>query len=306
MEIQPLPAQLLDRTTVLDAMPSVALDHHEFSLPTASAQSVELDLNSPERLRDVLRFYLSHSPPDHALWKTIEWRLFRKYSYPDPVLDLGCGDGIFASQVFDQPLASGIDIRHRRVRKARRTRMYDLAVTGDATMMPYAAESFATIFSGCAMEHVPPMPQMLAEIARILKPGGRLITTVPSGYFPEYLFVPTVLRRIGLGFAAARYDKLITRLLTIAHMYHPSTWERLLEEAGLELVEARHFLPRDTTAMFDRLLIAGNVLQPVTRLLRGTPIHRRYVDCLMTLLSPYIDSDAHTGGALLLVARKPR
>jgi len=104
---------------------------------------------------------------------------------------------------------------------------------------------------------------------------------------------------------AEAYGKLITRQLTIAHMYHPPTWERLLEEAGLELVEAHHFLPRDTTALFDRLLIVGNALQPASRLLRGTPFHNRYVDYLMTLLTPYIDSDAHTGGALLLVARKP-
>ena len=254
---------------------------------------------------DVLRFYAAHSPPDHVLWKTIEWRLFREYTYAPPILDLGCGDGLFAELVFDQPLASGIDIRHQRVRKARRAGVYDLAVTGDATMMPYAGESFATVFSGCAMEHVPPMPRMLAEIARVLKPGGRLITTVPSGYFRDYLFVPTVLRRLGLNVLAARYGTLITRLLTIAHMYHPARWEQLLADAGLELVEARHFLPREATALFDRLLIAGNLLQPVMWLLRGSWLHRRYIDWLVARLLPYVDSDARTGGALLLVARKP-
>src|SRR5690606_16646871 len=131
-------------------------------------------------------------------WKTIEWRLFREYEYRPPILDLGCGDGVFAELVFGRRLTSGIDIRYDRVSKAQRAHMYDLTVTGDATAMPYRDETFATVFSGCAMEHVAPMPQMLAEIARVLKPGGLLITTVPSGYFSEYLFVPTVLRRHGL------------------------------------------------------------------------------------------------------------
>lgn len=256
-------------------------------------------------LIDVLRFYVSHSPPDHALWKTIEWRLFREYSYTQPVLDLGCGDGVFAELVFDQQLTSGIDIRPNRVRQAQCADVYELALTGDATAMPYADESFATVFSGCAMEHVPPMPQMLSEIARVLKPGGRLITTVPSGYFEEYLFVPGVLRRLGLEAIAAQYGKLILRLLTIFHMYHPVKWERLLADAGLELVEARHFLPRNATALFDRLLIAGNLVQPLLWLVRGSGLHRRYVEWLMVKLLPYVTSDARTGGALLLVARKP-
>lgn len=256
-------------------------------------------------LVDVLRFYAAHSPPDHALAKTIEWRILREYVYPQPVLDLGCGDGVFAALVFDQPLTAGIDRRHGRVRKARRSNMYGIAVTGDATVMPYAAESFATIFSGCAMEHIAPLPQMLAEIARILKPGGQLIASVPSGYFHEYLFVPTVLRRLGLRAVAARYGNFIMRLLTIVHLYHPATWQRLLADAGLELVEARHFLPRDATALFDRLLIVGNVLQPLMWLLRDSAAHRRYVAWLVAKLFPYVNRDARTGGAVLLVARKP-
>lgn len=262
--------------------------------PTGNAQAA-----------DILAFYAGYSPPDHALWKTIEWRLFREYSCDGPVLDLGCGDGIFAELVFDEPLRSGIDIRHNRVRKAKAAGVYELAVTGDATAMPYGDAQFGTVFSGCAMEHVPPMPEMLAEIGRVLRPGGCLITTVPSGYFSEYLWVPGLLKRLGLDGAAAGYGKLILRLLTIFHMYHPATWERLLADAGLELVEARHFLSREATALFDRLLIAGNLVQPLMWLLRGSPVHRRYVRWLSGKLLPYATGDASKGGAMLLVARKP-
>jgi len=258
-----------------------------------------------DHLSDVLGYYVAHSPPDHALWKTIEWRLFREYEYPGPVLDLGCGDGIFAELVSDEPLCSGIDIRHNRVRQARRAGVYRLAVTGDAAAMPYADARFGTVLSGCAMEHVPPMPELLQEIRRVLKPGGCLITTVPSGYFSEYLWLPGVLRRWGLDGAATRYGKLIGRLLTIFHMYHPATWERLLADAGLELVEARHFLSPEATALFDRLLIAGNLAQPLVWLLRGSPLHRRYARFLAGKLLPYVCGDAGTGGAILLVARKP-
>lgn len=254
---------------------------------------------------DVLRFYLTHSPPDHALWKTIEWRLFREYTYHEPMLDLGCGDGVFAELVFGRRIAAGIDILPDRVRKARQSGMYEVVLTGDATRMPYDNATFGTVFSGCAMEHVPDMPAMLGEIARVLKPGGQLVTTVPSGYFSDYLFVPTILRRWGLGALAARYGALIGQLLTIWHMYHPASWQQLLDEAGLELVEARHFLPRESTALFDQLLIAGNMLQPLVWLVRGSAMHHRYVEWLVRKLTPHVTSEARLGGALLLVARKP-
>ncbi len=253
----------------------------------------------------VLRFYLRHSPPDHALWKAVEWRLFREYDYPAPALDLGCGDGVFARLVFDEQLTAGIDILPGRVRKAHAAGVHRIALTGDATTMPFGDATFATVFSGCAMEHVPPMPQMLSEISRILQPGGQLITTVPSGYFRDYLFVPGVLRRLGSARLAERYSQLIVRLLTIFHLYHPARWQTLLADAGLELVEARHFLPAPTTALFDKLLILGNLLQPITWLIRQTPLRERYIDWLEARLAPHLSAEASTGGALLLVARKP-
>lgn len=256
-------------------------------------------------IAEVLQFYLSYSPPDHALGKSIEWRLFREYGYPDPVLDLGCGDGVFAQMVFDRPLMAGIDILPGRVRKAHAAGVHRLPVTGDASHMPFQSGYFATVFSGCAMEHVLAMPEMLHEIERVLQPGGRLITTVPSGYFSSYLFVPKLLRQWGFAGLAERYKALITRLLTIAHMYHRERWVVLLQEAGLELVEARHFMPRPTMELFDKLLIVGNLLQPLRWLLRPTPLHDRYVAWLRGKLLPHVLADGPTGGVLLLVAEKP-
>ena len=254
---------------------------------------------------EVLRFYLTHSPPDHALWKSIEWRLFSEHEYPEPVLDLGCGDGVFAKLIFTKPLDVGIDILHGRIARARRTGAHRHVLTADATRMPFVDGYFATVFSGCAMEHVPPMREMLAEIARVLRPGGRLITTVPSGYFSDYLYFSSLLERLGLATLARRYGKLVPRLLSMVHLYHPAHWEGLLREAGLELVEARHFVPRDTTALYDKVFILGNLVQPLSWLIRGTPLHRRYVDWLHGMMARHLELDEPTGGGLMLVARKP-
>ena len=56
-------------------------------------------------------------------------------------------------------------------------------VAGDASEMPFADESFDTILCTEVMEHVMNPEKVIAEFARILKPGGAAIVTVPF-FFP--------------------------------------------------------------------------------------------------------------------------
>ena len=55
-------------------------------------------------------------------------------------------------------------------------------VAGDASEMPFADESFDTILCTEVMEHVMNPEKVIAEFARILKPDGVAIITVPFFY----------------------------------------------------------------------------------------------------------------------------
>ncbi len=57
-------------------------------------------------------------------------------------------------------------------------------VRGDATRLPFDDESFDVVITSEVLEHVQDDVSALAEMARVLKPGGRLSATVPS-WFPE-------------------------------------------------------------------------------------------------------------------------
>lgn len=55
---------------------------------------------------------------------------------------------------------------------------------GDATRLPFAAESFDAVITSEVLEHIPDDTGALAELTRILRPGGVFAATVPS-WFPE-------------------------------------------------------------------------------------------------------------------------
>ena len=69
-------------------------------------------------------------------------------------------------------------------RARRRPGTLAAAVTGDALALPFADASFDRLIAAEVLEHVPDDRAAIAELARVLRPGGRLAVTVPR-WFPE-------------------------------------------------------------------------------------------------------------------------
>src|SRR5687767_8472836 len=70
---------------------------------------------------------------------------------------------------------------------------------GDVRDLPFASDSFDAIYSMGTIEHFDETQRAVAEIARVLKPGGRAIIGVPNRHDPflRPLFV-TMLQAIGM------------------------------------------------------------------------------------------------------------
>jgi SAM-dependent methyltransferase len=58
------------------------------------------------------------------------------------------------------------------------------AVRGDAYRLPFADATFDKVIAAEILEHLPADTDAMAELARVLKPGGRLAVTVPR-WLPE-------------------------------------------------------------------------------------------------------------------------
>jgi ubiquinone/menaquinone biosynthesis C-methylase UbiE len=93
------------------------------------------------------------------------------------VLDLGCGEqpyrevyGAHAERVV------AVDISRRGSEST------DAFVRGSAVAIPFADSSFDFVLCSEVLEHVPDPRRAIGEIARVLRPGGRLVLTVPFLY----------------------------------------------------------------------------------------------------------------------------
>jgi arsenite methyltransferase len=97
------------------------------------------------------------------------------------VLDIGCGPGLLlrelAQQVGPKGRACGLDLSEPMLEVARR-RCADLdqvtLSSGDAAVLPYPDESLDVVVSTQVYEYVPDIPAALAEVYRVLRPGGRV------------------------------------------------------------------------------------------------------------------------------------
>ena len=94
----------------------------------------------------------------------------------DRVLDLACGTGDLLFAAADHVhLAVGLDITHRMLQLARAKRAAPL-VAGDMLALPFPDASFTVVTTGYGLRNVPDLRAAIAEIRRVLVPGGRLLS----------------------------------------------------------------------------------------------------------------------------------
>jgi demethylmenaquinone methyltransferase/2-methoxy-6-polyprenyl-1,4-benzoquinol methylase len=95
----------------------------------------------------------------------------------DRVLDLACGTGdlTFAAAVSARH-AVGLDVTFRMVQLAAGKGREASFATGDMLALPFGDRTFDVVTTGYGLRNVPDLHQALAEIARVLVPGGRLLS----------------------------------------------------------------------------------------------------------------------------------
>jgi len=93
-------------------------------------------------------------------------------------LDLACGTGDIAFALSRHGAkVVGLDVTHRMLVLATEKRGPQASfVTGDMMALPFPDQSFDIVTTGYGLRNVPGIGEALAEIHRVLKPGGRLLS----------------------------------------------------------------------------------------------------------------------------------
>ena len=92
-------------------------------------------------------------------------------------LDLACGTGdiAFAAAAHGARVV-GLDITHRMLQLAARKSATAALVAGDMTSLPFGPQTFDLVTTGYGLRNVPDLDTAIDEIARVLRPGGRLLS----------------------------------------------------------------------------------------------------------------------------------
>jgi len=191
--------------------------------------------------KDFLWLHLRDLPYFRAMLRAVEAEFYQEYPLDRPVLDVGCGDGHFASVAFSQPLDVGLDPWGAPLRQAARWGGYRTLVQADGGEMPFPDGYFGSAVSNSVLEHIPQVRRVLAETARVLKPGALFIFCVPNPRYLSELSIPAKLTRFGLSRLGEVYREWFREMSRVYHAVPPEVWRDWLEAAGFRLEKWWHY-----------------------------------------------------------------
>ena len=191
---------------------------------------------------DLLWKHLKTLPAFRAVLRAIEARFYHQVPLPDPVLDLGCGDGNFIELTFGgRQLAVGLDPWWNPLRKAHKANTHQLLLQGFGNQMPFPDGHFASAISNSVLEHIPDIQPVLNEVGRVLQMDGRFLITMPNHRFTERLWGAQFFERLNMPGMADRYRKGFNFISRHQHTESAEWWCERLAEAGLAVEQWQYY-----------------------------------------------------------------
>lgn len=264
----------------------------------------------PELALTDFQSYFPYTPTALCVKECARLSALRKFDCPDPILDVGCGDGLFASIAFKDAEVWGIDIDAKEGRWAAASRAYSQVVLGDVTRAHLPTNFFSTCVANCSLEHVPRLDLALKNIYNSLSPGGRLFMFVPNREWATHLLSYRVLRALGAPGLARILQNAIDTTFKHHHLYDEAGWRKITAEAGFEVERVEPVLSTATTVAFEAFLlpsILGFINKHLTTRWTNFPTLRRFAAVPVYALATSVlnASDAAPTAEFLVVGRRP-
>lgn len=242
------------------------------------------------------RVAFSYNPKmvPYSYWRSQELSLFwrAKSEFRAPVLDFGCGDGSFTRGLFEH-IEYGVDIDPSALEIAAQYGLYDRLLTFDKMASDLPDASVGTVFSCSVLEHTVDVKTCLEQIARVLKPGGRLYFTVPSPGLTEHM---SILHN-------RTFADMMNKSMFHRNMLEAGEWRGLITSTGLKICQFQEFQPLSFTRKFFLISLLGN------RSFGRIPgfrswFWRRYREKLMEDVAKSISGQVERGANYFVIAER--
>jgi ubiquinone/menaquinone biosynthesis C-methylase UbiE len=105
------------------------------------------------------------------------------------ILDAGCGNGRYSKFLLrwadPDAVVTGFDLSQRMLKRARRRLRSPRVshVAADLTKIPFASGLFDAVVCGYVLEHLPDPRLGLTELARVMRPGAKMLLLVTEDTF---------------------------------------------------------------------------------------------------------------------------
>lgn len=225
--------------------------------------------------------HLRRTPFDTMLARvaaSLVWLDVPHYVPGGRLLDVGCGNGRFLGHMKALGWqAEGVEFSSDGVAACSRAGL-DVH-HGDLASADFADERFDAITARHVIEHVPDPHAFVAELARILKPGGTLVIETPNadalgrGWFGPHWFANEVPRHLFL-FTPAALDTLGTRYGLVRQSLYLETSPKILLNS-IDYATSHNGRPSRKSRL--KRLLARLYVGQANRTGQGDIIHVRYV-----------------------------
>lgn len=179
-------------------------------------------------------------------WNPRNLEIIRDWVAPVPgdrILDVGCGKGHLVKALGELGVDSvGIDLNPNAAEVA----VVPRVKTMSATHLDFEDGAFDSVVSFHAIEHIPPIEEVLREMSRVVKPGGKVLLVYPAEPIRGLYAIPTSVILHRNPFRARQVH---------VHKLNPTRVAKLAAAAGLRQLrrKLRMWPSPEYASLFDRV-----------------------------------------------------
>jgi len=248
-----------------------------------------------------------------CLWRAWEYAAYRHLDLPEPILDLGCGDGRFFRLAWPKAKkVIGIDIDPGVIHGARNSGIYQMVYMARAHQIPVPPQRFKSVLANCSLEHMDHLPEVLKGVAHILDSQGTFVLSVVTENFMKWASLPFLLENLGLSEKAREVSQKYRSYHHTVNAFPPGKWMDLLTAAGFQVVEQTPIVPELTSRLclfWDNLWHVQHANQELGgRLYPFLQELPRFTEGFREILKGVLKMEPNwsTGSGVVVMARKRR